>query len=306
MDWNYAMDRLDELSTFLAILDSGSLAAASRQLRRSAPAVTRTLAALEQRFGVRLVERTTRRLAATEAGRQLAASARGVLLAYAEAMREAEADAAPRGTLRLTAPVVFGRKHVTPLVTAFLGQHPAVAVDLVLADGNLDLIEQGLDVAIRIGVQPDSGLIARRVGQVRRLLVASPAYLARHGTPAEPDALAGHAILLTTSRPGPTDWRFRHGGRQRAVPVTPRLTVNDVEATLTAARQGFGIASALSYQVADDLAAGTLLRVLQAWETPPLPVQVVTTGARHRPPRVRVFVEHAVQSLAALPVLHQA
>lgn len=300
------MDRLDELATFLAILDSGSLAAAARQLRRSAPAVTRSLTALEQRFGVRLVERTTRRLAATEAGRQLAAGARAVLLAYAEAMRDAEADAVPRGTLRLTAPVVFGRKHVTPLVTAFLAQHPAVTVELVLADGNLDLIEQGLDVAIRIGAQPDSGLVARRVGQVRRLLVASPAYLARNGTPAEPDALAGHAILLTTSRPGPTDWRFRHSGRRRAVPVTPRLTVNDVEATLTAARQGFGIASALSYQVAEDLAAGTLLRVLPAWEAPPLPVQVVTTGARHRPARVRAFVEHAVRSLAALPVLNEA
>ncbi len=169
------MDRLDELTTFLAILDSGSLAAASRQLRRSPPAVTRSLATLENRLGVRLLERTTRRHAATDAGRQLATHARAVLAAYAEAMRETEADATPRGTLRVTAPVVFGRKHVTPLVTAFLAEHPAITIELLLSDANQDLIEQGLDVAVRIGTQPDSGLIVRRVGQVRRMLVASPA-----------------------------------------------------------------------------------------------------------------------------------
>lgn len=299
------MDRLDELATFLAILDSGSLAAAARQLRRSPPAVTRSLAALEDRLGVRLLERTTRRMAATEAGRQLAASARTLLATYAEAMREAEADTTPRGTLRVTAPVVFGRRHVTPLVTAFLAAHPAVTVELLLSDGNQDLIEQGLDVAIRIGPQPDSGLIMRRVGQVRRMLVASPAYLARHGTPGAPEALPGHAILLTTSRPGPTEWRFRQGGgRQRAVRLSPRLTVNDVEATLTAARDGHGIASALSYQVADDLAAGVLVRLLAEWEPLPLPVQVLSAGGQHRPPRVRAFIAHAVATLSALPVLN--
>ncbi len=297
------MDRLDELATFLAILDSGSLAAAARQLRRSAPAVTRSLTALEDRLGVRLLERTTRRLAATEAGRQLAANARSVLAGYAEAMREAEPDTTPRGTLRITAPVVFGRKHVTPLVTAFLAAHPAVTVELLLSDANQDLIELGLDVAIRIGAQPDSGLIVRRVGQVRRLLLAAPAYLARHGTPAAPEALADHAVLLTTSRPGPAAWRFRQGNRQRAVRLIPRLTVNDVEATLTAARQGHGIASALSYQVAEDLADGSLTRLLREWEPPPLPVQLLLPAARHRPPRVRAFVEHAVRILEAEPVL---
>jgi DNA-binding transcriptional LysR family regulator len=299
------MDRLDELATFLAILDAGSLAAAARRLRRSAPAVTRTLSALEDRLGARVIERTTRRLAPTDAGRQLADRARMLLSGYAEAMRDAEADTIPRGTLRVTAPVVFGRRHVTPLVTGFLADHAAVSIELVLADGNQDLLEQRLDVAVRIGPQPDSGLTVRRVGEVRRMLVASPAYLARNAAPATPEELGRHAVLLTTSRPGPPEWRFRRGARQRTVRLAPRLAVNDVEATLTAARQGHGIASALSYQVADDIAAGTLRRLLADWEPPPLPVQVLSGATQHRPLRVRAFIDHVVRGLRALPVLHE-
>lgn len=299
------MDRLDELSTFLAILDAGSLAGAAKALRRSPPAVTRTLAALEDRLGLRLLERTTRRIAPTPAGRQFAETARVLLADYAAAMQANEADIRPRGLLRITAPVVFGRRHVTPIVAAFLSENPEVTAELVLADGNQDLIEQGLDAAVRIGAQPDSGLIARRVGQVRRVVVASPDYLARHGTPDAPDALARHAILLTTSRPGPSDWRFRRGNRQSFPRLAPRLSVNDVEAALTAARQGFGIASALSYQIADDLAAGTLRRILADWELPALPVQIVSPSLRHRPARVRAFLEHAAGILSALPVLRE-
>jgi DNA-binding transcriptional LysR family regulator len=298
-----AADRLDELAIFVAILEAGSLAGAAHRLRRSPPAVTRSLAALEARVGARLLERTTRRLAPTEAGRQLADHARALIGRYAEAMRAAETDTEPRGLLRVTAPVVFGRRHVTPLVARFLQRHPAVAVELVLADGNQDLLEHGLDVAIRIGAQPDTSLIARRVGEVRRLLVASPDYLTRHGTPARPADLAGHAVLLTTSRPGPAEWRFRFGARQRSMRFGSRLSVNDVEATLAAARQGYGIASALSYQVAADLASGALRRLLAEWEVPPLPVQVLFAGARHRPPRVRAFIETAVAELRGLDVL---
>src|SRR4051812_17316447 len=179
------MDRLDELSVLLAILEGGSLAAASRRLRRSPPAITRILAQLEERVGARLVDRTTRAMSATEAGRRLAEQARAVLGAYADAVREAS-DAPLRGKLRVTAPVVFGRRHVLPVVGEFLDAHPDVQVELVLADRNLDLVEEGLDVALRIGALRDSGLIARRVGQIRRVLVASPAYLAAHGAPREP------------------------------------------------------------------------------------------------------------------------
>ncbi len=293
------MDRLDELTVLVTVLDSGSLAAASRRLRRSPPSITRALAALEDRVGARLVERTTRRLTPTEAGRSLAAQARAVLGAYAEAVRDA-ADAPARGTVRVTAPVVFGRRHVTPLVAAFLDAHPAVTVDLVLADRNLDLVDEGLDVAIRIGRLADSSLLARRVGEVRQMLVASPSYLAARGSPRTPADLADHDAIFSASRPVPIEWRFRDATRTRIVRLAPRLLVNEVEAALVAARLGRGIATALSYQVAEDLAAGTLIRLLPDHEPPPVPVQLVTPGGRHMAPRVRAFLDHAAQSLGTL------
>lgn len=297
------MDRLDELTVLVAVLDSGSLAAASRRLRRSPPSVTRALAALEDRVGARLVERTTRRLTPTEAGRALAAQARAVLGAYADAVRDA-ADAPARGTVRVTAPVVFGRRHVTPLVATFLDAHPAVTVDLVLADRNLDLVDEGLDVAVRIGRLADSSLLARRVGEVRQVLVASPSYLAARGSPRTPGDLAGHDAIFSASRPVPIEWRFRDAARTRIVRPAPRLLVNEVEAALVAARLGRGIALALSYQVADDLAAGTLIRLLPDHEPPPVPVQLVTPGGRHMAPRIRAFLDHAAQALGTLPAIN--
>lgn len=299
------MDRLDELAVLVAVLDAGSLAGAGQRLRRSAPAVTRALAALEDRVGVRLVERTTRHLAATEAGRALAAQARTLLAGYADAVRDAE-GAPLRGTVRVTAPVVFGRRHVTPLVAAFLRAQPAISVELVLADRNLDLVEEGLDVAVRIGPLADSSLVARRVGEVRRVLVASPDYLLAHGTPQGPSDLARHDAIFASSRPTPMEWRFRDGPRGRIARLSPRLVTNEVEAALVAARLGQGLATALSYQVADDLASGTLVRLLPRHEPPPLPVQLVTGGGRHMAPRVRAFVEHAAGVLRDLPVLRPA
>lgn len=296
------MDRLDELEVLVAILDAGSFAEAGRRLRRSPPAMTRLLAALEARVGARLVERTTRRLAPTEAGQRLADPARAVLAGYAAAVRDA-GDGPLRGTLRVTAPVVFGGRHVTPLVLAFLDAHPGVRVELVLADRNLDLIEDGLDAAVRIGDLADSGMVARRVGEVRRMLVASPGYLAVRGTPHAPGDLAGHDAVFFSGRPVPLEWRFHDGPRNRVVRLKPRLLVNDVEAALAAARAGRGIAMALSYQVAPDLASGALVRLLAAHEPPPLPVQVVAPGGRHMAPRVRAFLDHAARSLGALDVI---
>lgn len=298
------MDRLDELTVFVAVLDAGSLAAAGRRLRRSAPAVTRALAALEERVGTRLVERTTRRLAPTEAGRRLAEQAKAVLAGYADTVRDTS-EAPLRGTVRVTAPVAFGRRHMMPLVAGFLDVHPAVRVELVLADRNLDL-EEGLDAAVRIGRLADSSLVARRVGEVRRVLVASPNYLAARGTPRTPPDLAGHdAIFSSGGRPTPVEWRFREGARGRVVRLAPRLLVNEVEAALIAARMGRGIAMALSYQVADDLAAGILVRLLPTHEQPPLPVQLVALGGgRHLVSgSVRAFLDHAVRSLGALEVI---
>jgi DNA-binding transcriptional LysR family regulator len=295
------MDRLDELTVFVAILDAGSLSVAARRLHRSPPAVTRALATLEARIGARLIERTTRRLTPTETGQRLAADARRALAAYADALRPSP-DAAPHGLLRITAPVIFGRRHVTPVVASFLAAYPAMQADLVLADRNLDLLEEQLDVALRIGPPADTGPPPHRLGEVRRVVVASPAYLRAHGAPNVPADLAHHLVVHVGSRPTPAEWRFRAVGRERVVRLAPRLTVNEIEAALVAVRAAHGIARVLSYQVAEALAAGELVRLLRDYEPPPLPVSLVTALAEP-PSRVRAFLEHAIPVLSALPVV---
>lgn len=296
------MDRLDELEIFIAILDSGSLAGAGRKLRRSPPAVTRALTALESRLGTRLVERTTRQLAPTEAGKRLAEQARRLLMDYDAAVRE-DAAAPLRGLLRVTAPAVFGRRHVTPVVNSYLDRYPAMRVELVLNDRNLDLIEEGLDVAVRIGPLPDAGMVARRVGEVRRMLVASPDYLARRGSPKTLAELARHDVIFSSGASNAPEWRFRQGGRDRLVRLTPRLTVNEIEAVLLAVKAGRGLARVLSYQVAEDLASGTLQRLLSQTEPAPLPVHVVLSSTRHMAPKLRAFVDQAVAALGRLAVI---
>jgi len=293
------MDRLDELSLFVAIIDAGSLAGAARRLNRSAAAATRALAALEARVGARLVARTTRRLAPTPAGLALAEQARGLVSGYEAAILGA-GEGLVRGLVRITAPVLFGRRHIAPVVASFLDAYPETQAELVLADRNVDLVEERLDVALRIGALAESRLVARRVGQVRRILVASPAYLAARGAPRKPGDLAAHDTILGQIRSGPLEWQF---GRTR-VRLAPRLIVNEVEAALTAARAGRGIARVLSYQAAEDIVAGRLVRLLPRHEPPPVPVQLVTPGADHRPARVNAFLDHASAALRALPVLH--
>lgn len=295
------MDRLDELQVFLAILEAGSMAAAAHKLRRSPSAVTRILSTLEERVGVRLFERSTRRLSATAEGLALAEQARRLLQDYDTAIREHH-GAPPRGMLKVTAPMVFGRRHLAPVVTKFLMRYPEMQVDLVLGDRNLDLIDHGIDVALRIGALDNSGLVARPLGTVRRLTVASPGYLAARGEPATPAALAGHELILATTVRGQAHWRYQGADGEHLVRFTPRLLLNDVEAVLHAAREGFGIARALSYQVAPDLAAGSLRRLLADYE-PSLPVHLVYPSARHMAPRLRAFVDFALAELAQLDLI---
>ncbi|MDO9706763.1 LysR family transcriptional regulator [Paracraurococcus lichenis] len=301
------MDRLEELRLFVAAVEAGSLAAAGRRHGQSPPAMTRMVAGLEDRLGVRLLERSTRRLAPTEAGRRLADQARRLLADYAEAMAEAAGEGkAPRGTLRVAAPLVFGRLHVAPIVTAFLAAQPEVTAELLLSDQNVDLLEDAIDVALRIGRLGDTGLVARRVGQVRRRLAASPAYLAARGTPLRPEDLAGHDTVVFLARAMPPDWRFiSPEGQEMTVRIAPRLSVNEARAAVAAAVAGQGIVSTLSYQMAEELASGALVPVLADWETAPLPVQLVFPSARLLPPRVRAFLDVAVPRLAALPVLRE-
>jgi DNA-binding transcriptional LysR family regulator len=289
------LDRLDELAIFTAIIDAGSLVSAARRLRRSPPAVTRALSSLEDRIGLRLVDRTTRRLAPTEAGSALAERARALLADYDAVLVGSQAPV--RGVLRITAPVQFGRRHVAPIVSEFLNEYPDVRVELSLNDRNLDLIEEGLDLAVRIGPLADSTLVARQVGTVRRVVVASPAYLARHGVPRVPADLATHDTIFGMARSPAREWRFGPSSRGPTVRLAPRLLVDDVEAQLQAAQAGRGIARVLSYQVRDEVASGTLVRLLQDYEPAPLPVQLVTLSRSHMAPKVRAFLDSAVKTL---------
>ncbi len=301
------MDRLDELGLFLAIADAGSLAAAARRTRRSPPAVTRILADLERKLGVRLVERTTRRLALTDAGRRLAEHARRLLPEYEDAVRDAAGEAAaPRGRLRVSAPLVFGQRHLAPIVMGYLDAYPEVSVELSLADRMVDLIDEGIDVALRISRLRDSSLVARQVGEVGQYVVASPAYLKRRGTPTRPEQLAEHDIVMFASGLG-TDWRFAMpGGRDRQMRLAARFQVDRAEVAVTAACEGRGVLRTLSYQVARDIAAGRLVRLLEDFELPPIPVQLVMPSARLMAPRLRAFLDFAVPRLAALPELRDA
>jgi DNA-binding transcriptional LysR family regulator len=287
------MDRFDELSIFVGIVDAGSLVSASRRLRRSPPAVTRALSSLEDRIGLRLIERTTRRLAPTEAGSALAERAR-VLLSDYDNLLAGAAEAPIRGVLRVTAPVQFGRRHVAPIISAFLNEHPDVRVELTLNDYNLDLIEQGLDVAVRIGLLEDSSLVARQVGSVRRVVVASPEYLARRGIPRTPQDLVTHDTIFGMARSPAREWRFGPSPGGVTVRLSPRLLVDDVESQLQAVKAGRGVARPLSYQVRDEVASGTLVRLLMDFEPEPLPVQLVTSSRINVAPKVRAFLDSAV------------
>lgn len=298
------MDRLDSLRVFVAVAEQAGFAAAARRLGLSPPAVTRAVAALEARLGARLLHRTTRIVRPTEAGQRFLADARRIL---AE-LEEAEASAAgaqrePRGTLAVTAPVLFGRLHMAPLVFAFRRAFPEVSVRLLLLDRVVDLIEEGQDVALRIAELPDSGLSALRVGSLRPQIVASPAYLERHGRPRRLEELAGHQAIVFDREGLPRDWAFGSGAGRRTIRPRAPLSVNTAEVAVAAAVDGQGLARVLSYQAAAELAAGRLELVLPELQTPEIPVQLVHPEGRRAGARLRAFLDFAVPRLRAEPVL---
>jgi DNA-binding transcriptional LysR family regulator len=288
------MDRIAGIRAFVEVAERRSFAEAARRLRRSPTAVTRVIADLEARLGTRLLNRTTRSVSLTEAGERFLAGARRVLADLEEIERAAAGEgSAPRGELRLTAPILFGRLHVLPIVTEFLSRFPAVSVTLSLLDRPVDLVEEGLDVAVRIGLLPESSAIASRVGAVRRIVVASADYLAQHGAPAAPADLARHAIVAFSGVAGVEQWAFRGTAREGNVAINPRLVVTTAEAALDAARAGFGITRVLSYQAAQDIARGSLLRLLPAHEGEELPIHLLYPSGRHLAPKLRAFVDFA-------------
>lgn len=296
------MDRLDSMRAFIAVAESQNFAAAARQLGLSAPAITRAVASLEERIGTRLLHRTTRVVRLTEAGTSFLADCKRILAELDEAEASAAGShGAPRGLLSLTASVMFGRIHVAPVVLKFLDAYPEVSVRTLYVDRVVDIIDEGFDVAVRIAHLPDSSLNAVRVGTVRRVICASPDYLAAHGTPRRPDELNGHSIMQFSNTLAPEPWVFR----DEAVTPRSRMVVNSSDVGIAAALAGKGITRVLSYMIAPHLLSGKLKIILADHELPPVPVHLVHREGRRPNARVRGFIDfaasHLQTALSSLP-----
>jgi DNA-binding transcriptional LysR family regulator len=287
------MDRIEDIEVFAEVAGQGSFTAAARRLNRSPTAITRAVAELEARLGVRLLNRTTRAVSLTDAGERFLLGARRVLADLAEIEQAAAGlGAAPRGELSVTAPILFGRLHVLPIVTDFLERFPDVTVRLMLFDRPVDLVEEGIDAAVRVGALADSSAIATRLGHLRRVVVAAPDYLERRGMPERPDDIAAHDVIVFGGVGG-QQWAFAGG----AVRVVPRLTVTTAEAAIDAVTSGIGITRVFSYQAVDALERGTVVRVLNGYEGDEIPVHLLYPGGAHRPPKLRAFIDHAAPRL---------
>jgi DNA-binding transcriptional LysR family regulator len=298
---NNMQDRLDALTVFVAVAEQRSFAAAARQLSRSPASVTRGVSALEERLQTRLFNRTTRSVALTDAGARYLESCRRLLAAYdeLEAVNLGE-QVQPRGRINVTAPAMFGRLHVLPLVRDFLEEYPQVDVRLLLLDRVVSLVDEGLDLGVRIGRLPDSSLRAVLVGQIRRIVCAPPQYIARHGAPATPRDLANHTVVACTAvTPIPDRWSFHGPSGVASVAITPRLVVNTTAAAVDAALGGLGLACIMSYQAEPHVAEGLLQTVLVEYEPPPAPIHIVHPEGRHLPAKVRLFLDHAAGALRA-------
>ncbi|MDE1905465.1 MAG: LysR family transcriptional regulator [Rhodospirillales bacterium] len=289
------MDRLDSLAIFTAVAEQGSFAAASRRLGRSPTAVSRAVAALEDELGAQLFIRTTRAIALTAGGESYLDQARRVLAEYAGLRDAAASQGGPAGPIAITAPEMFGRMHVLPLIQDFMETYPLVEVSLLMLNRQVSFIDEGIDLGFRIAHLADSSLRAIKLGEVRQVLCASPNYLAKTGMPEHPGKLVGHRIIAVTGgRPMPDRWRFRTSQGGRTVQVKPQLAVNTVQAALEAAVRGGGIVRVLSYQLAPLETAGSLQRVLIEHEPEPVPIHLVHPAGRHQPLRTRLFIDHAV------------
>jgi DNA-binding transcriptional LysR family regulator len=292
------MDRFESMSILVAAVDAGSLSAAARQLRTPLATVSRKVSELEAHLKTRLLNRSSRKLTLTDAGRSYVEACRRILEEVGEAERSASGEyGAPKGDLVITTPIVFGRLHVLPVVTAFLAAFPDIDIRIVQADRVINLLEERVDLAVRIGPLPDSSLLATRVGSVRHVVCASPDYLAQHGTPARPDELAAHACITFEGMTSPVAWTFKAGKTDQSVAVHSRLIVNTAEAAIDAAVAGAGFTRVLSYQAADAVRAGRLVIVLAQFEPPPWSVNLVHAGGRLLPLKLRAFLDFAAPRL---------
>ena len=292
------MSRLESMSVLVAVVDAGSLSAAARHLGMPLATVSRKVAELESHLNTRLLHRTTRQLSLTEAGSSYVAACRRILEDIGEAERAASGEyAAPKGELVLTAPIVFGRLHVVPVVAEFLAHYPEIDVNLILTDRVVHLMDEHVDIAVRIGELPDSSFMAKKVGAVRRVVCASPAYLARHGVPLQPEELASHECISFEVLASMRAWSFGSGKAEQSVPIHSRFTVNTAEAAISAAVLGVGLTRVLSYQVADALHDGKLQVVLENFESAPLPINLVHKGQGPVPLKLRAFLDFVTPRL---------
>lgn len=296
------MDRIQAMSAFLAVVDTGGFSSAARKLNVSPSVVTRLVSELEQRLATRLLTRTTRFVRITDSGVDYAENCRLILTAIEEAeMSLAGSQTVPRGELTVTASVNFGRMHVAPIVRSYLSQYPEVDVNCWYMDRVVNMVDEGVDVAIRIGNLPDSSLQAIQVGQVRRVICASPAYLACAGIPRHPNDLQQHVAVVASGISSTPEWRFRDRDRDRSIVVHlhPRMTTTTNESAAETVSAGFGLTRLPLYQVAQAVAEGELNLVLEEFEQTAVPIHVVHREGRHASRKVRSFIDMAVAALQA-------
>lgn len=291
------MDRLDAMQAFVAVADLQGFAPAARKLGLSPSGVTRLIAALEDRLGARLLQRTTRKVALTDVGTRYLERVRRILADVEEAESSAEGERTrPSGRLVVSAPIGFGRLHISPLMSQYLARYPEVTAELRLTDRTINLVEDGVDLAVRIGHLPDSTLVARHVGEMRRIVVASDGYLAQRGEPDTPEAIATHDTIQFGAATAAPEWRFVEDGREVRVLCTPRFTTNSADAAIQYAGQGGGLTRVLAYQAADAIKAGRLRIVLEKFEPPALPIHAVYPTSRLLSAKVRAFIDLAIEN----------
>ncbi|MCK3831303.1 LysR family transcriptional regulator [Pseudomonas fluorescens] len=301
------MDRFHEMQVFLAVAEEEGFAAAARRLKTSPPSVTRAIAAMEQRIGTQLLARTTRSLHLTEAGQRYLEDCRRILAELEEAEEAAAGSySIPGGQLTVTAPVLFGELYVAPVLGEYLDQFPLVNISALLVDRVVNMADEGVDVAVRIGHLHEPGQQAIKVGEVRRVVCASPAYLDQHGRPQRPEQLREAKIVTSSSSQLVSEWTFVDAGRPLKIAIEPRLSVTANNAAITLARLGWGLTRVLSYQVAAAVAAGELELVLEAFEPAPLPIHVVFQQNGRIPAKVNTFVDFLSQRLGLDPALNPA
>lgn len=295
------MDRLDAMAVFLAVVDNGSLSAAARALHTPLPTVSRKISELEAHLGVRLITRTSRKVILTEAGEGYLSSAREILGRVEEAERRAAGEyLAPKGDLTMTAPIVFGRLHLLPVITEFLKAYPDINMRLVLHDRNVSLADDHIDVALRISHLTEQNLIASRIGFVRRTVYASPAYLAQHNEPLHPQDLTAHQCIAFEGVMSVQPWNFREDKQDISVSIQSRLSVNTAEAAVDAASAGLGVTRVLSYQAQSAVERGLLVPLLEGFEHPATPVNLVYLSQGVLPLKLRAFLDFATPRLRAL------